>query len=238
MTVTAFSISAGSLQYWQQRLTRFNISYNEPAERMNGEVYIYLQDQDGFGIELVVDESDNRKGNDHGPVPANHAIKGFHSASLNVDEIDATAAVLTGLLNYEVVAEIDNRFRFAVAGQKGQYIDLYRKEIMGRSGSGTVHHLAFATDNDDTQLEVREKVENAGYGITPVLDRQYFHSIYFREPGGILFEVATNPPGFSVDEEPQKLGTGLKLPEWLEPKRVNLESKLSPLNVDLSKFKD
>lgn len=238
MTVTAFSIPAGSVEYWQQRLTRFNIKYNDPAERLDGEVYIYLQDQDGLGIELVVDKLDNRKGNNKGPVPDSFAIKGFHSARLHVENINATADLLTSLLGYELLAGKGNYFRYALPGQKNQCVDLMQNNEYGMSGSGTVHHLAFATENDETQLMIREKIEEAGFNVTPVLDRQYFHSIYFREPGGVLFEVATNPPGFSVDEQVDKLGNELKLPAWIEPRRVAIENKLSPIDIDISKFND
>lgn len=237
MTVTAFSIPQGSMDYWQKRLTSFNINYNQPEERLDDEIFIYLQDNDGLGLELVEMKDDFRGGYGGGPVPEEFAIKGFHSARLLVNDKKATTDVLQNVLNYEPIYEKNNRTRFSVPGIQTQFVDVVSGTDRGMSGSGTVHHLAFATANDADQLEIREKIENSGLQVTPVLDRQYFHSIYFREPGGILFEVATNPPGFSVDEPLEDLGTNLKLPEWLETQRKQLETKLFPLNIEPLKFK-
>lgn len=238
MTVTSFSVPPGSLDYWQQRLTRFGITYNKPEERLNGELFIYLQDFDGLGLELVADAHDVRPGFETGPVPIEYAVKGFQSVKLNVENIDTSAELLKNLLNFEVRFEKDNYLRMAVPGTHGQFVDLSSSKSLGMSGSGTIHHLAFATANDVNQLEVREAIEMAGHNVTPVLDRQYFHSIYFREPGGVLFEVATNPPGFTVDEPAESLGAELKLPEWLESKRQQIATNLKPITIDPKKFKD
>jgi len=240
MTNTSFSIPSNALDYWQQRLQKFNIKYNQPDERLDGEVYIKFQDFDGLGLELVANDNDGRPGIADGPVPSHYSVRGFHSATLSVSDLDTTGEILTTLLDYKINKHKNNRIRLSPmsVSSKGQFVDLITGTQRGMSGSGTVHHLAFATASDEDQLQVRERIENRGLQITPVLDRQYFHSVYFREPGGILFEVATNPPGFSIDEPVESMGQSLKLPEWIEPQRKSLELKLEDLNIDLAKYKD
>ncbi len=238
MTTTSFSIPSNSFDYWQKRLQKFDIKYNQPQERLDGEVFIKFQDFDGLGLELVANDNDERPGITDGPVPVENSIRGFHSATLSVSDPGATGEILTSMLDYKVIKQRNNRIRLSNAGSEGQFVDIVTTTQRGMGGSGTVHHLAFATASDEDQLQVRERIESNGLQITPVLDRQYFHSVYFREPGGVLFEVATNPPGFSVDEPVESLGQSLKLPEWIEPQRKILEQKLEDLNIDLAKYKD
>jgi glyoxalase family protein len=141
---------------------------------------------------------------------------------------------MTDTLGFRQTGEVEGRARYeAGEGGPGNTVDLADGTGFprGRIGVGTVHHVAFRASDEQTQLELREKVSSLGYNVTPVLDRNYFRSIYFREPGGVLFEIATDPPGFAVDEDTKHLGESLKLPPWLEPRREELEGLLPPLSV-------
>jgi len=238
LNTTAFSVPATSLNYWLERLTRFGIAYKNPQERFAGEVFIYFEDTDGLGLELVFNAADTRTPYANGPVPAEHAIRGFYSVELWEEGYERTAALLTEQLDHTLIAEKGNRFRFAANDAPGNYIDIVCSpdSLRGLPGSGTVHHLAFKTADAATQLEVRKKVVTRGLNTTPVLDRKYFTSIYFREPGGVLFEVATEQPGFAVDEEAAHLGESLKLPDWLEEERAEVEKHLLPIQLDITKY--
>ncbi|MCA1848027.1 MAG: VOC family protein, partial [Actinobacteria bacterium] len=159
---------------------------------------------------------------------------GFHHVTLTVADPSHTAKLITDTLGFRQTGEAEARTRFeAGEGGPGNTVDLADGTAFPRGtiGVGTVHHVAFRVPDEASQLELREKVSSLGYNVTPVLDRNYFRSIYFREPGGVLFEVATDPPGFAVDEEPEHLGEKLKLPPWLEPRREWLEEVLPPLHV-------
>ena len=233
LTYTAFTIPTAALSFWINRLAEQHIAIAGPYRRFN-ESYIRFEDYDGMGVELVTDDNDLRPGWPTGPIPAEYAIRGFHTVTLNEAKIDRTVELLTGAMNHELVAEENGRFRLRAGNAgAGSYVDVQHSpnELRGAQGAGSVHHVAFATNSDDTQLAIRQKLIEAGYMPTEVLDRNYFHSIYFREPGGILFEVATNPPGFAVDEPVETLGTTLKLPEWYEPRRANIEAGLPTLTV-------
>ncbi|MPR34159.1 ring-cleaving dioxygenase [Salmonirosea aquatica] len=231
LTYTAFSIPTASLSYWMDRLTQFNIPFAGPYRRFD-ENYLRFEDYDGMGVELVATAQDTRPGWDNGKIPVEYAVRGFHTVSLNEFNIDRTVALLTNPMQHTLVAEENGVFRFQVgAGGPGNFVDVVHtpKDVRALQGAGSVHHVAFATDSDDSQLEIREQLLSTGYQPTGVLDRQYFHSIYYREPGGILFEIATNPPGFAVDEAVDSLGTSLKLPEWYEPRRAKIEAELPAL---------
>ncbi|GAA4456549.1 ring-cleaving dioxygenase [Nibrella saemangeumensis] len=233
LTYTAFSVPTASLSYWMDRLAEYNIPYAGPNKRFN-ETYLRFEDYDGMGIELVANNEDNRPSWDNGKIPADYAVKGFHSATLNEFRVDKTVALLTDTMQHRLVAEEADRFRFVAGiGGPGTYIDVQHSpnDIRALQGAGSVHHIAFATDNDETQIAIQENLQEAGFSPTPVLDRNYFHSIYFREPGGILFEVATNPPGFAIDEPAAALGQELKLPEWYEPRRAQIESALPKIQL-------
>jgi len=200
LTYTAFTIPTASLSFWVNRLAEHHVAVAGPYRRFN-ETYIRFEDFDGMGIELVSDDNDLRKGWATEAVSAENAIKGFHTVTLNEAKVDRTVELLTGAMNHQLVAEENGRFRFRASsdGGAGTYVDVQYSpdELRGAQGAGSVHHVAFATETDESQLAVHQKLVDAGFQPTEVLDRNYFHSIYFREPGGILFEVATNPPHVS-----------------------------------------
>ncbi|TDB60792.1 ring-cleaving dioxygenase [Arundinibacter roseus] len=231
LTYTAYSIPEASLSFWMDRLVSFGIPYAGPYKRFD-ETYLRFEDFDGTGIELVANRADVRPGWDNGKIPVEFSIRGFHTVSLNENNIDRTVSLLTNVMQHTLVAEEKDRFRFqAGAGGSGSFVDVLfsPNEVRALQGAGSVHHVAFSTDSDETQLEIREQLLSSGYQPTEVLDRNYFHSIYYREPGGILFEIATNPPGFTIDEPQESLGSALKLPEWYEPRRAKIEAALPVL---------
>jgi glyoxalase family protein len=233
LTVTAFSIAPSALNFWLDRLTEYNIPYQGPASRFTEEV-ISLEDPDGLTLELVADERDTRTGWQTDQISAGNAVKGFHSVTLSEEGYERTAGLLTSVLEYRPVAEKGSRFRYEVGtGGPGTLVDIVCQPDSrpGVMGAGTVHHLAFRTSSDESQLALRKKLSDLHYNVSPVMDRQYFHSIYFREPGNILFEIATDPPGFALDETPESLGNTLKLPPWLEPSRDQIQAALPPIRL-------
>jgi glyoxalase family protein len=233
LTVTSFSIPAASLGYWTERLVEAGVRFEKPEDRF-GETVLRLSDPDGLRLELVAAADDRREGWADGPAPAEHAVRGFHHVTLAVADPPRTAKLMTGTLGFRQAGETEGRTRYeAGEGGPGNTVDLADGTgfLRGTMGVGTVHHVAFRVPDEETQLELREKVAALGYNVTPVLDRNYFRSIYFREPGGVLFEMATDPPGFAVDEVPGHLGESLKLPPWLESRRERLEETLPPLRV-------
>lgn len=240
LTVTSFSIPENSLDYWMKRLSKFNIKHEKPQERFDDEIFIYFEDHDGLGLELVSNKRDGRPGFTYGNIPIEFAIKGFYGITLSEEGYEKTAGLLTGQMDHTLIAKKDNRFRYSASGKPGDFVDVICNPdaLWGIGGAGTIHHVAFATANDATQLEAREKLMKSGFNITPVLDREYFHSIYFREPGGVLFEIATIPPGFSIDEEHKHLGEALKLPPWQEQNRKIIERQLQPIRLDIQRFVD
>jgi glyoxalase family protein len=240
LTVTSFSIPVKSLDYWMGRLKKFNVSYTSPRERFGNEAFVYFEDHDGLGLELVANDSDKRQPFSYGNIPQEHAIRGFYGVTLAEEGYERTAGMLTHLLGHTLLKEEGNRFRYAAQAEPGNFVDVIcsPESMRGLSGSGTIHHVAFATESDQTQLKVREQLMSARVNVTPVLDRSYFHSIYFREPGGVLFEVATIPPGFATDETPAQLGQSLKLPPWVESQRKQIEKELPEVSIHPEKFKD
>jgi glyoxalase family protein len=177
---------------------------------------------------------DRRVGYASGPVPAEHSIRGFHHAALAVRDAETTTKLMTDHLGFRRMDSAENRVRLAAGdGGPGNLVDVMDASGFprGTTGVGTVHHIAFRVPDEETHLAVREEVENLGYNVTDVLDRNYFRSIYFREPGGVLFEIATDPPGFAADEDAEHLGETLKLPPWLEERRGEIEDVLTPLRV-------
>ncbi|MDX1530038.1 MAG: VOC family protein, partial [Rhodothermales bacterium] len=170
-----------------------------------------------------------------GPVPATHAPRGFYSVTLGLADPVLTAWVLEDVLGFVAAGEEDGRRRYRVPGAaRAAVIDLVRDDTLPRPGSGTVHHVAFRARDDAEQAAWREAVEAAGLQVTEVKDRLYFRSIYFREPGGVLFEIATDGPGFLVDEDAAHLGEALKLPPWMEVRRDRIEQRLPPLHLPTS----
>jgi len=238
LNTTSFSVPMASLNYWQKRLTKFNIHFKQPQERLQSEVFIYFEDEDGLGLELVFNDKDERKGFTYGNVPLEYSIKGFYNVEIWEEGYERTAAILTEQLDHTLISEQSNRFRFAATDKPGNYVDILcaPDSLKGLGGGGTVHHIAFATANKESQEEVRTKISQRMLNPTPILDRQYFTSIYFREPGGVLFEVATEDPGFMIDEEKAHLGEHLKLPSWYEKDRTLIEKEVTPVHFNLGKF--
>ncbi len=233
LTVTSFSIPATSLGYWTERLVEGGVRFEKPEDRF-GETILRFPDPDGLRLELVAAADEGREGWSDGPAPAEHAVRGFHHVMLTVADPSRTAKLMTDTLGFRQTGEAEGRTRYeAGEGGPGNTVDLADGTGFprGTMGVGTVHHVAFRVPDDETQLALREEVAALGYNVTQVLDRNYFRSIYFREPGGVLFEIATDSPGFAVDEEVEHLGENLKLPPWLEPHREQLEEALSPLRV-------
>ncbi|MBA3237007.1 MAG: ring-cleaving dioxygenase [Parachlamydiaceae bacterium] len=238
LTVTSFSIPENAMDYWINRLDKFSIAHEGPQQRFD-ELFVYFEDHDGLGLELVSNK-DERPGFTYGHIPPEFAIKGFYGITLSEECYEKTAGLLVGQMDHTLIAEKDNRFRYSASGKPGDFVDVLCNPdtLIGLGGYGTIHHVAFATANDNTQLEAREKLLKVGLNVTPVLDRQYFHSIYFREPGSVLFEIATVPPGFTVDEPLERLGESLKLPLWQEQSRAQIEKKLSPIQLDINRYFD
>jgi glyoxalase family protein len=233
-TATAFSVPAESIGWWRDRVRRAGVDVGDVEPRFEEEGLVFA-DPDGLFLELVAHAGgDDRPPWDRGPLPAEHAIRGFHSIALCERGHDATAGLLTGTLGFHVVAEDGARSRFAVgAGAAGQVVDVLAQPEAGPGlvAAGTVHHVAWRAPDDATQRTWRQEIVEAGVNVTPVIDRNYFHSIYFREPGGVLLEIATDPPGFAIDEPLLELGRRLRLPPWLEPSRDDIQRALPPLKV-------
>jgi len=225
---TAFAVPPGSLDFWMGRLADRALDFGAPVERF-GERVLPLADPDGLALELVEREVP-LPGWAGGPVPAAHALRGFDGVTLAVADPAPTATLLRDVLGYEPVGEEDGRQRLRTpAGDYAAVVDLVASQDLPRPGAGTVHHVAFRARDEAEQAAWQEAVRGAGLHVTEVRDRQYFRSIYFREPGGILFEIATDAPGFTLDEPVEALGEGLRLPPWLEGRRETIEARLVPL---------
>jgi glyoxalase family protein len=238
VTVTSFSVPQASLDYWIERLIQQGISYKGPTSRFD-ETILSLQDPDGLALELVAHPlAHNRPAWKEGPVPAEHAIRGIHTVTLLEDGYERTARLLTETLGFHPRSSENNVFRYEVGeGGPGAYVDVRCAPGLRRGlvAAGTVHHVAWRTPDDEQQRAWRGTLAGLDLNITPVMDRKYFQSIYFREPGGILFEIATDPPGFTVDEPVEQLGTHLELPPWLEQDRSELEQVLPSLSLPSDK---
>jgi glyoxalase family protein len=229
-TTVSFSIPEGAMGYWVERLRAANVAVEGPRKRF-GQETVWFGDPDGLPLALVAG-SDSRTGWTGGAVDGECAIRGLHSVTLSEAGYERTAALLTGTLGFRPKGEDGNRARWETgAGGPGAAVDIESvpAEGPGRVAAGTIHHVAFRAATYDEQTAWRSELADAGLNVTPVIDRKYFRSIYFREPGGVLFEIATDPPGFAVDETVPELGTRLVLPRWLEPEREALEKRLPPL---------
>jgi len=232
VTRTAFSVPLASLEYWMQRLSEQRLLVERTGRRFQEEVLTFA-DPDGMKIEIV-GHADAGAANAprFASVPPEHAIRGFFGVTLYEQRADETAAILN-VMGFQQVGAEGNRLRFAASGNAlGNHIDLLidPHAAYGRSGAGSVHHIAFRAIDDAAQREWREEIAKH-LDVTPVLDRTYFHSIYFREPGGVLFELATDPPGFALDEPIESLGEALRIPEWLESRRDVIEQRLAPITL-------
>jgi catechol 2,3-dioxygenase-like lactoylglutathione lyase family enzyme len=228
---TSFAVPAGSLEFWRDRLAERGAA-PEDAEPRFGERVLRLADPDGLPLELVATDASAAPWTTE--VPAEHAIRGFHSATLAEEGYEETAALLRDVMGLREVGHEGNRYRFQMAqGGPASIVDVVVAPDgrPGRLGTGTVHHIAWRTPDDAQQLAWRKQLVGEGFNVSPVMDRTYFHSIYYREPGGILFEIATDPPGFALDEDPDHLGERLMLPAQFESHRKTLERALPPLTL-------
>ncbi len=235
VTLTAFSVPLSSVDFWEQRLLGFNL----PVERSTRfeETVLTFPDPDGMKIEIV-GHADAATANPprFASIPTEHALRGFFGVTLFLKQPQETEAILN-IMGFTRRAEERNRIRFSAEGTAlGNHIDLLLNPDAhhGRMGAGTVHHIAFRAADDASQVEWREILDKH-LDVTPVLDRTYFHSIYFREPGGVLFELATDPPGFALDEPLESLGEALRIPPWLEQHREIIEKRLP--HIELHKAK-
>ena len=233
-TITSFSIPEASLGWWKQRLERQGVDVREAVTRMEEDA-LSFSDPDGLVIELVAHTgTDERPPWERGPIPAEHGIRGLHSVTLCESGYEDTAHLLVDRLGFRLSGESNERFRFAVGdGGPGEVVDLVCQPEAPRGlvSAGTVHHVAWRAPDEDTEATWRGELVDAGLNVTPIIDRNYFRSIYFREPGGVLLEIATDPPGFSIDEPLLELGQKLQLPPWMEPRREDIEAALPPFKV-------
>ncbi len=213
---TVISFTVPSLNAWAGKFPGERIT-----RRFDSDVLAFT-DPDGMALELVATGGGGSEGS---------AISRFHSVTLSEGGYEATARLLTETFGYELQASEDSRFRYV--SSEGDFVDLLCQPDARRGGmgAGTIHHVAFRAESDEIQKQWQAELARLNYNVTPILDRQYFHSIYFREPGGVLFEIATDPPGFTVDETAASLGTGLKIPPALEPMRAEIEAKLPKLKL-------
>jgi glyoxalase family protein len=232
VTEIGYSVPEGSLDFWLKRLDANNVIYNKPAEKF-GEQYLTVLDPDGLKLELTVPKTtDARLPWETADVTAQNATRGFHNITITTNKIEATAKILTDIFGYRLLEQHVNRFRFVTnAVDSAAIVDLVEVagEVAGHVAGGSVHHVAFRVENEAVLMQYREKIAALGLHITDKIDRNYFYSLYFREPGGVLFELATDNPGFSVDEPVDQLGSNLKLPAQYENIRADIERSLPSL---------
>jgi glyoxalase family protein len=229
---TAFRVPAASLGYWTHRLVEYGVPHANP-ERRFGETVLAFKDPDGMNLALVgVPGAAQEPGWAFGDVPAEHALRGLHGVTLLLESGDLTGAILTEVLGFARIGQEGSTTRYRSGESLGGTVDIRAAEgfFTGRLGRGGVHHVAFrAGDDSDQEAMAARLAERFGIAATEQRDRNYFRSIYFREPGGILFEIATDSPGFAADEEVRTLGSALKLPRFLEERRRDIEAVLPAL---------
>ena len=230
---TAFSIPEGSIGYWTQRLIEKGVAHDQPMRRF-GETALAFKDSDGTRLALIgVRDLEAKPAWSANGVPAEHAVRGFHSVSLLLAEAGPTAAILTDVFGFVAGGAEGSTQRYQAPGvELGGIVDLRTagQFLTARQGAGSVHHIAFRAADDAAQAAmVRKLIEEHHLRPTEQKDRNYFRSVYFREPGRALFEIATDPPGFAIDEAPDSLGTTLKLPPFLESRRAAIEAALPKL---------
>lgn len=233
-TEVGYSIPKGSLNFWEDRFEKLKISY-KLSEKF-GEKHIAFIDPDGLNISLIESkQKDSRKGYKTAEVNSDVAIKGFHTVTLTLNNIKGTAAILTEVFGYKLKEKKDNLYRYQTdAVDNAAIVDLLEMPLApkGINAGGTNHHIAFRVKDEETLMAFREKIVSKGLHITEKINRDYFFSLYFREPGGVLFEIATDNPGFATDETVEKLGTSLQLPIQHEPLREKIEKALPVLKTD------
>jgi glyoxalase family protein len=233
VTTVSFAVPLGSLDFWSERLETFHVDARRTSRF--GTEAIVLSDPDAIELELVAGSSDERwvPWRDS-PVDLEHSIRGFHSVTLTVAETAATIDLLTRTMQFRIASSEGNRTRLETgAGGPHSTLDVIESPEgpVGGESLGTVHHVAWRTPDAEAQIAWRKALVEAGRNVTPVIDRWYFKSIYYREPGGVLFEIATDGPGFTVDESPEALGTTLSLPPWFQVRRDRLDETLPPIAV-------
>ncbi|TLV03275.1 ring-cleaving dioxygenase [Dyadobacter luticola] len=233
VTEIGYAVPEGSLDFWQKRFEANGVTYNKVSEKF-GEKYLTFLDPDGLKFELTVPKNaDARTPWETSEVTAENATRGFHHITITSNKMEDTAKILTDIFGYKLTETHVNRFRFVTdAVDTAAIVDLVEVpgERAGHVAGGSVHHVAFRVANDQILMEYRKKIVEAGYQITDKIDRNYFYSLYFREPGGVLFELASDNPGFGVDETVENLGTGLMLPAQYEPRRAQIEKVLPVLS--------
>jgi glyoxalase family protein len=232
VSTTSFAVPNGAIEFWSERLRAHRLAVEPVVERFGEQVLNFI-DPDGMKLEIIgAAQAVYRETS--GPIPKDQAIFGFHSATISEEGYESTARLLTDVMGFRAEGVDGNRFRYRAAeGQAGSFVDVLcvPDGRRGSVGTGVVHHIAFRTPNDAEQAAWRREIVRLGFNVSPVMDRSYFHSIYFREPGGVLFEIATDNPGFATDEPPEKLGTTLQLPEQYEPYRQQLTKVLPQLRI-------
>jgi len=229
--VIGFSVGTDSLDFWKKRLKEYQVDFRGPFHRFD-ESYFTLYDLDGMELELVASPNDPRKGVETPGIKGENAIKGFSHVELTCSIADKTAFFMVNKLDHKRLVEENDRIRlYTGEALPGNYVDLVSRPSMPhhKGGIGTAHHVAFSTTDLETQKQLKDRLSKTGIQVSQVLDRKYFQSVYFREPGGVLFEIATMGPGFLIDEAPDALGQSLKLPDWMEPDREKIEAMLPPL---------
>jgi glyoxalase family protein len=234
-TATAFSVPETSLGWWQERFQTLGVDADAPRTRDEEEVLTF-RDPDGLVVDLVASVGDHRSGWDGvADIPDEHAVRGLHAITLSERQLDPSATMLTELLGMSLTGEENARSRFGMSdGGPGALVDVFSGvRDRGLQAGGTVHHVAFRAPDLETMTAWQQELLARGVQVTQILDRQYFKSIYFREPGGVLFEIATDSPGFAVDEPLLELGRHLKLPPWLEPDREQIAAALPRLELDV-----
>lgn len=232
-TEIGYAVPQGSLEFWKDRFAKANVKTKEVSERF-GEQFLSFKDPDGLSLSLIVPKNEDiRKPWETAEVKLDSATRGFHSTTLTLQKIDETAKILTDIFGYRLLAQEGNRYRFITDSvENASIVDLLETPdgYRGRNAAGTNHHVAFRVKDEEIQMEFREKILSKNLNITPKIDRDYFYSLYFREPGGVLFEIATENPGFTVDEPLNELGTHLMLPHQHEHLRADLDNSLPKLN--------
>ncbi|RNA66798.1 ring-cleaving dioxygenase [Alteribacter keqinensis] len=228
--VTTFVVPGGALPFWEERLTRKECNYDK-TERF-GEQSLSFTDPHGLKLEIGARDQGPESDWSYEDITKKQAIKGFGGAVLYTGAPDSTGELLTNVMGLKEVGTEGNFVRYEAEGDLGNIIDLDTSITdMGNLGVGTVHHIAWRAADDEDQLNWQSHVKEHGYRPTEVMDRQYFKAIYFRDKGGLLFEIATDPPGFGWDEKEPELGTSLKLPPWLEPAREKIENIVLPITI-------
>lgn len=231
-TEISFSVPIGSMDFWKKRFEKLGVNFGREFQKFR-ETCLPFEDPDGLKLELVIPENqDSREGWETEEIKSEVALKGFHNVTLTLNKTSATANILTDIFGYELVAMEGNLHRYKTSlVENANLVDLLElpQEPAGLNAGGTNHHVAFRVKNEETQMKIRGLVLEKGLQITEKIDRDYFFSLYFREPGGVLFEIATDNPGFTRDESLEKLGSSLKLPTQYEPARKQIEKLLPAL---------